>query len=158
MTHNLVPPFLLREAGLIVNETPKIQVVSPDVLSDHSIYFDGAKLRVPLALWGIFSYFPTRQPTLQEVHNDETEVLLISPDGNWNPHTDVYARNEENMLDHLGNITDPRHRPWILLADIDSDDAMIASYSISSAESERIDQILEDAPVIDHDGSKFDPI
>jgi hypothetical protein len=108
MTHNLVPPFLLREAGLIVNETPKIQVVNPDI-SDHSIYFDGAKLRVPLALWGIFSYFPTRRPTIQELHNNENEVLLISPDGNWNPQTDVFARNEENMLDHLGNISEPRH-------------------------------------------------
>jgi hypothetical protein len=49
MTHNLVPPFLLREAGLIVNETPKIQVVDPGI-NDHSIYFSGAKLRVPLAL------------------------------------------------------------------------------------------------------------
>jgi hypothetical protein len=83
---------------------------------------------------------------------------LISPDGNWNPQTDVYARNEENMLAHLGNITEPRHRPWILLADIESDDAMIASYGISSTESERIDQILEDAPVMDHDRSKLDPI
>jgi hypothetical protein len=63
MTHNLVPPFLLREAGLIVNETPKIQVVNPGI-SDHSIYFDGAKLQIPLALWGIFSYFPTRQPII----------------------------------------------------------------------------------------------
>jgi hypothetical protein len=35
---------------------------------------------------------------------------------------------------------------------------MIASYSISSTESERIDQILEDAPVIDHNGSTLDPI
>jgi hypothetical protein len=44
MTHNLVPPFLLlQEAGLTVNEAPKIQVVDPDI-SDHSIYFDGAKL------------------------------------------------------------------------------------------------------------------
>jgi hypothetical protein len=76
MTHNLVPPFLLREAGLIVNETPKIQVVDPDI-SDHSIYFDGTKLQVPLALWGIFSYFPTRRQTLQELHNDENEVLSI---------------------------------------------------------------------------------
>jgi hypothetical protein len=35
---------------------------------------------------------------------------------------------------------------------------MIASCSISSAESERIDRILDNAPVIDHDESKLDPM
>jgi hypothetical protein len=49
MDHNLVPPFILREAGLIVNETPKIHFEAPDI-QDHSIYFEASKLRIPLAL------------------------------------------------------------------------------------------------------------
>ena len=56
MHHNLAPPFLLREAGLIVNETPKIQVPEPDE-TNHSIFFPTCGLRIPLSLWGVFSYF-----------------------------------------------------------------------------------------------------
>jgi hypothetical protein len=59
MEHNLVPPFLLGEAGLKVNDIPKIHVKDPDV-SHHSIYFDDADLRIHLGLWGVFSYFPSR--------------------------------------------------------------------------------------------------
>jgi hypothetical protein len=142
MDHNLVPPFILREAGLIVNETPKIHVEDP-AIQDHSIYFEAFKLRIPLALWGIFSYFPTRKPTIKDLQSDENEVLLITPDGPWTPHTDVYARNEENMLDHFGNITETAHRPRILLEQIQEDDLMIASLCISSVESAQIDSLLE---------------
>ena len=51
MHHNLAPPFLLREAGLVVNETPKIQVLEPDE-THHSIFFPTCGLRIPLSLWG----------------------------------------------------------------------------------------------------------
>ena len=36
MEHNLVPPFILREAGLVVNDTPRIHVNEP-TLETHSI-------------------------------------------------------------------------------------------------------------------------
>jgi hypothetical protein len=49
MDHNLAPPFLLREAGVDVDDIPKIHVKNPNV-SHHSIYFDGTDLRIPLAL------------------------------------------------------------------------------------------------------------
>jgi hypothetical protein len=54
MDHNLIPPFMLREDD--VNETPiMIHFPNPDI-SDHSIYFEQAKLQtIPFALWGIFS-------------------------------------------------------------------------------------------------------
>ena len=35
MDHNLVPPFILREAGLILNDKPKIHYEDPSV-EDHS--------------------------------------------------------------------------------------------------------------------------
>jgi hypothetical protein len=152
MDHNLIPPFLLREAGLIVNETPKIHVPDPDI-SDHSIYFEQAKLRIPLALWGIFSYFPTQRPTVKDLQSDYNEVLLITPDGPWNPNTDVYARNEENMLDHLGNITEPAHRPRILLDDIQEDYAMAASLCISSLEALHLDTLFENCSIIGDDNN-----
>jgi len=147
MDHNLIPPFLLREAGLFVNDTPKIHVLDPDI-SDHSIYFENANLRIPLALWGIFSYFPTRRPNVKDLQSDYNEVLLLTPDGPWNPNSDVYARNEENMLDHLGNITEPAHRPRILLDDIPEDFMMAASLCISSLEALHLDLLFDNCPII----------
>ena len=38
MKINLLPPFILREKGIIVNDAPKIQVKNPTV-SDHSLFF-----------------------------------------------------------------------------------------------------------------------
>jgi hypothetical protein len=35
----------------------------------------------------------------------------MTPDGSsWNPHSDVYARNEENMLDWNGHMVEPKDR------------------------------------------------
>jgi hypothetical protein len=36
--NNLIPPFMMREVGLIVEDTPEIQVRDPDV-NDHTITF-----------------------------------------------------------------------------------------------------------------------
>jgi hypothetical protein len=36
--HNLVPPFIMREVGIEVNDIPKIHIIDPDI-SDHSLYF-----------------------------------------------------------------------------------------------------------------------
>ena len=38
MEHNLIPPFIMREAGVMVSTTPKIHVQDPSV-EDHSIFF-----------------------------------------------------------------------------------------------------------------------
>lgn len=147
MTHNLVPPFILREAGLVVNEIPKIQVPTPDE-SVHSIYNEDVDLRIPLALWGIFSYFPTRLPTVNELQDDANPVILLTPEGPWNPHTDVYARNEENMLDWEGKLVAPDDRPRIILDNIEDDDDMDASMAVCAVESKVIDRIATTRPTI----------
>jgi hypothetical protein len=61
MDNNLIPPFVMRETGIIVNDTPKIYLKDLTV-EDHTILFDDSNFRIPLSLWGIFSYFPTRAP------------------------------------------------------------------------------------------------
>ena len=38
MSNNLLPPFMLREAGIIINEVPKIHVSSPTE-EHHAIMF-----------------------------------------------------------------------------------------------------------------------
>ena len=58
MRNNLIPPFIMREKGVVVNDVPKIQLEDPDE-SDYSLEFPEIKLRIPLKLWGIFSYLPT---------------------------------------------------------------------------------------------------
>ena len=108
ISHNLVPPFILREAGIDVNEVPKIHRIEPSI-DDHSIYFPEEKLRIPLQLWGIFSFFHSRVPTLDEVYH--SEKIFLTPDSNdWNPYSDHFALNEESMLDSDGNIQDRRYR------------------------------------------------
>ena len=68
MPHNLIPPFIMREAGLTVNDVPRIHT-RPGELSNetHCIVVkassNGGDLKIPMKLDGIFSYFPTRKLT-----------------------------------------------------------------------------------------------
>jgi hypothetical protein len=65
MGHNLIPPFLIRKAGLILDETPKHQTPCPSI-DNHSIRDQRSGLRIHLQLNGIFSYFNTRPLEEQE--------------------------------------------------------------------------------------------
>lgn len=80
MEHNLIHPFVMREAGIIVNDIPKIHVRNPQV-KDHGIYFEESKVRIPLSLIGVFSYFPTSKPSEEELKNIE-DILLLTPVNN----------------------------------------------------------------------------
>ena len=46
LSKNLIPPFILREGGVIVNECPKSQAFDPTV-DDHSLHFVDADLKNP---------------------------------------------------------------------------------------------------------------
>ena len=108
MDNNLIPPFILREARLEVNETPKIHMQEPTV-KGHSIFFPENSLRIPLQLWGIFSFFHSRIPTLDEIN--DAEKLFLTPDSSsWNPYSDHFAMNEESMLDSKGQIHDKAYQ------------------------------------------------
>ena len=52
MENNLIPPFIMREAGIQVKEIPKIHVDNPSV-DDHAIVFKETGFRIPLSLHGI---------------------------------------------------------------------------------------------------------
>eukprot|EP00957_Ditylum_brightwellii_P095578 7280377-Ditylum_brightwellii.AAC.1 len=79
---NLVPPFIMREAGLTVNEVPKIQTPDP-LIEDHSIWFPGENLRFNLLLHGIFLYFLSSKPSSEQIEEcvSEERVLLMTPEG-----------------------------------------------------------------------------
>ena len=66
MDHNPSPPFLLREAGLYVDETPKHQIALP-VIDNHAIVDSETGMRIHLSLNGIFSCFPRCALTLEEI-------------------------------------------------------------------------------------------
>ena len=154
MDHNLIPPFMLREMGVAVNDVPKIHKEDPTV-DDHAITFMETGFRIPLSLWGIFSYFPTSKPTHDDLLNPG-EVYILSP-ATWNPHSDAYSANEESMLDWEGNMQpkkDRQHR--IVLDDVEDDANMVASLSITPLEQEAIDtHLIEDDERPDEMGISF---
>jgi len=141
MDHNLVPPFILREAGVLINDVPRIHVQEPTE-NDHAIVFPDEILRIPLQLHGIFSYFHTRMPTTQEIY--ECAKIIITPDStDWDPHNESYALNEESMLDWHGNMMESRYRKRYII-ERPLQDADIAVVSIASFES-HVDENLAKA-------------
>jgi hypothetical protein len=54
LDHNLLPPFMMREAGVIVKENPKIQFDDPSE-EDHALTFPETGFRIPLFLSGVLS-------------------------------------------------------------------------------------------------------
>ena len=103
MDNNLIPPFILREMGVTMNDVPKIHKEDPTV-DEHVITFEEMGFRIPLSLslWSIFSYFPTSIPSHDDLLNPN-EVYILSP-ATWNPHSGAYSTNEESMLDWEGNM------------------------------------------------------
>ena len=66
-------------------------------VDDHAIVFNETGFRMPMSLHGIFSYFPTSKPSVEDM-TDLGEVYLLSPPS-WDPHNEAYAKNEETFLD-----------------------------------------------------------
>ena len=112
MDHNLLPPFLIREASLFLDETPKFQ--STDLTRDnHTIYDEETGMRIHLQLNGTFSYFPTRSLTLEEQLNwDDYPVVYLTPDSDqWDPQATHFADAEAAMVLSLIHISEPT-RPY----------------------------------------------
>ena len=66
MNQNLIPLFIMREAGLKVEEQDKIHVEEP-AKENHSIYISDINLRISLQLVGIFLVFKTRNLNDKEI-------------------------------------------------------------------------------------------
>jgi hypothetical protein len=64
------------------------------------------------------------------------------------------ARNEENMIDWEGRMSEPSQRPIILLETVAEDTAMAAPLCISSVETQMIDTLLNSSRVIGSATSK----
>ena len=114
MDNNPIPSFIMREAGVTVNEVPKIHVYDPSV-EDHAVIFRETGFRIPLSLHGIFSCFTTSKPSVNDL-NEIDQVYLLSPPS-WNPHNISYAENESSFLGRDGELVERRRDGDILLSD-----------------------------------------
>ena len=141
MENNLIPPFMTREGGIVVNESAKIHTNDPIDL-DHSITFNSTGFRIPLYLWGIFSYFSTHQPMQEDLmagHN----VYVLSP-SRWDPHSEAYGQNEANMTDWEGNVKELKDQLHRVVIDEIEDEIDARKFVVSSTESNTIDNICGD--------------
>ena len=131
MLHNLVPPFVIRREGNLLNDIPKMQVDDPNV-DDHSLYFPEAEVRIHMQLVGTVSFFSTRIPTEEEIAEAvEKDVILDlnTDEPEWDRHNPSYAREEECMLDFEGNLVEESVRDRRILP---VDDHMKDNISISA--------------------------
>ena len=125
--------LLLREAGLEVNDVPKIHT-QRDVLSrdTHCIIADaetnGIDLRIPMRLDGIFSYFATRELTVEEIDNCEyIETLQLRPDSDdWDPYDESFADCEDSFTDFKGELIDRPEKRRRLIKDVDVGNTSVA--------------------------------
>ena len=122
MSNHLIPPFMMRLAGLEVNECAKFLAKKPSI-HHHSILFPDPRYRIPLSLTGITSYIPTRLPKqceLDDLEKDCVPLLEITPQVNhWNPHATVYQDQEDAMLDYKGNLKEPRNERKHVLSSLE---------------------------------------
>ena len=63
MHHNLVPLFIMREAGLEVNDVPRMYIQDEVTRESHSIMLPQVDLSIPPQLSGVFSYFESQSLT-----------------------------------------------------------------------------------------------
>lgn len=97
MDDNLIPPFILRDAGLTVNDKAKIHCEEGTATEeDHTIQDKSTGLFITLQLRSIFSYFPSRKPNNDDL--DDGVLVPITPDGpTWDAYDQTYADNERSM-------------------------------------------------------------
>ena len=112
MKENLVPPFVVRRQGHIVNDVPKIQVLDPTE-DDHCLILDDGRVRIPLRLDGTMSYFHSRKPQMDEYEQAVSSDQLIDLNVNeaeWNPQDHRFSQEEDNMLDFEGKMIEHKYR------------------------------------------------
>ena len=114
---NLLPPFVMQEGGIIVDECPKSQSQNPSI-ENHSMLCEDAKLHIHFELNGTFTSFKTRKPTNHEL--EVCDKIFITPDSTtWDPYSEHFAKNENAMLDCNGELIDLAERPDTLSPKID---------------------------------------
>ena len=147
MEVNLIPPFIMRAGGVIINDVPKSQCDNPTV-SHHCISFKQCELKIPLQLNGIFSFFHHRVPTPSELEG--CDKVFITPDSDsWNPHCESFARNEQSMMDFDGNIAASHRQTRYVMEPENIDEPYELSSVTVDAWGSHIDQVIADSHCVD---------
>ncbi len=92
MDHNPLPPFLVQETLLFLDETPKFQFTAL-LLENHTIHDDKTGSRIHLQLNGTFLYFESKSLTVEKQETWENyHVVYLTPDSDqWDPHAASFA-------------------------------------------------------------------
>ena len=119
MEENLISPFILREAGLEVNECAKQHCKNREATDeDHTIISREIGLRIPMDIRSTFSYFITRKPSEDEI--DIGVPCFITPNAaEWDPTDDCYAENERNLKNWKGEVHPPMYEKLELIVEED---------------------------------------
>jgi hypothetical protein len=102
---NLLGTMQLRDNGVRVNDEPKYMALNPTnethALLVPRLHENDDPLLIPLSLYNVASYFPTRKPSREEFDSsdleDHYELTYESPE--WDPRSDDFANQEASMLD-----------------------------------------------------------
>ena len=147
MDNNLIPPFMMREAGIMVNEKAKIHMDNPKDL-DHSTMLNSTGFWIPLYLWGIFSYFSTQHPMREDLLAGH-DIYVLSP-SKWDPHSEVYGQNKANMTNWEGNVKEPKDRLYQVVIDEIETEIDASQFVVLSTEGNIIDKVCnEDYLMVD---------
>ena len=81
MEENLISPFILREAGLIVNECAKQHWPFGEATDDdHTIICKEPYMKITMGIRSTFSYFETRKPTNTDLKDGIAVVITPESD------------------------------------------------------------------------------
>ena len=94
-----------------MNEEPKFIATTP-TLEHHSIYISDGNIRLPMALSGIISYFPTQLIAVNEInnraHNSELTLEVAPKFSEWYLHNLTYGNQENFMMNNHSEIITPK--------------------------------------------------
>ena len=138
MKNNLLPPFMLSEAGITVNDKAKIHL-SDSSMDNHAIVFPETGFRIHLSLWGVFSYFSFVALTTHIPARGEGCVHTQM----WNPRSEVFSTNKESMMDWEGNMQDPKDWKTHLVFDDIEDIPKAFALMVSSLETSMVNKKYE---------------
>ena len=99
INHNLLPPFVLREAGIECNNVTKIHC-NPPTKDLHTIIDRESELHICLSIENTFSIFQSTKSTTDDVRDTGIPLVLISPEGSWDPSLSQYQQREQALIDY----------------------------------------------------------
>ena len=141
MEDNLLPPFIMRESGSTVNDTPKIHCTDPPS-NDHCITFADRDLKIPLHINGKSYFFHTRRRTADALQSFEN-IFITTKRQHWNPYCTSYDINEISLLNYEGETTQENCQEHYLV-DHEIDDVNIAPI-IATAYDQNFDNSIDNA-------------